>query len=528
MNLTSKITALLPIGIFHADITGRVLYANQRWYDIAHITLSNTPLFWSQTIHPDDRYQVEQEWLTCLKNRQAFASEFRYQHANQREVWVSCQIVLEYDIDEQAIGFIGTISDITDRVKKNKVLLKLHLDLEQRVEERTADLRAKNRWLQQVVREREQAQIALIEEKNYISAILDTAGALVLVCDPDGVILSFNHSCQKRSCFSAEEIKGKLLWEAFIPKEDQDIMKGVIQKLASNDEPVKLISKWIKNQEQHCIISWTNTALRNANDKLTHIIFTGIDITEQRIAQQAAQQHQAELVHVSRLSTMGEMATGMAHELNQPLTAIVNYAQGSIRRLSAVHYKTNDIIQALNEVTSQAQRAGNIIRRLRRFVHKDEFQRNAIDLRKLIADAVSMASIEIEKHSIQINYQHALSMLVVKVDTIQIEQVVVNLIINAIDAMNNNAKDDRELNIKIFTNENNYAHISVKDNGEGLSTECDANKLFDTFFTTKKKGMGMGLAICRSIIEAHEGKIWATKNQDRGATFHFTLPLSTS
>jgi len=302
MILSKKITALLPVGVFHADLTGRVLYANQRWYDIAHVTLSNTSLFWSQTIHPDDRHQVEQEWLACLKKKQAFATEFRYQHTNQREVWVSCQIVLEYNIDEQAIAFIGTVSDITHRIKKDKMLLKLHFNLEQSVEERTADLRAKNRWLQQVVREREQAEIALTEEKNYISAILDTAGALVIVCDPEGIILSFNRSCQERSDFSMDEIKGKLLWQAFIAKEDQDTIKNVVHKLASNDEPVKLISKWIKNKEQHYVISWTNTALRNANNDLTHIIFTGIDITEQRLAQPG-----------SRITTLHHGRNGNGH-----------------------------------------------------------------------------------------------------------------------------------------------------------------------------------------------------------------------
>jgi len=185
-------------------------------------------------------------------------------------------------------------------------------------------------------------------------------------------------------------------------------------------------------------------------------------------------------------------------------------------------------IQALHQVTAQAQRAANIIRRLRQVVRKDEFQHSSIELSKLIANAVSMASIEIEKHSIEISYQHASLELPVKVDIIQIEQVVVNLIINAIEAMNNNTKDNRKLNIRIFSNKNNYAEVWIKDNGKGISKEYDTNKFFETFFTTKKKGMGMGLAICRSITEAHGGKIWATKNPDRGATFHFTLPFCSS
>ncbi len=528
MTLSSKLTDLLPIGLFHSDLTGRVLYANQRWFDIANTQLNNNLLYWLHSIHPEDRARVEQKWLRCLDNQLPFSTEFRYQHTNQREVWVSCQIVLEYNAQEQAIGLIGTVSDITTQVKKNTMLREKRSDLEQRVEEKTADLRAKNRWLQQVVTQREKAEVALREERNYISAILDTAGALVIVCDPAGIILFFNRSCQVRSLFSAEEVKGKPIWEVCIPKEDQEKIKNVIQQLAFGDEPVKLTSKWINNQRKHSTISWTNTTLRNENHALTHIIFTGIDITEQLLAQEEAQQHQTELVHVTRLSTMGEMAAGMAHELNQPLTAIVSYAQGSIHRLSSERPKIKDIIQALNQVTSQAQRAGNIIRRLRKFVSKGEYQRSSIDISKIIADAMAMANTEITKHSIQVNYEDSPDKLLVNADTIQIEQVVLNLIINAIEAMNTNPQHSKKLSIKIFTYKDNYAHIRVSDNGEGIPSTLNTDRLFETFFTTKKEGMGMGLAICRSIIEAHGGKIRASKNLGRGATFHFTLPLSTS
>ena len=525
MTITNKITELLPIGLFRADLTGRVSYANQRWCDIANINLNGSPSYWSHTIHPDDRARIEQEWRKCIEHKQPFAAEFRYLHTNQREVWVSCQIVLEFSEEEKLTGLIGTIADITDRVQKSTIMLEMNSDLEQRVEERTADLRAKNRWLQQVVTEREQAEKALREERNYISAILDTAGALVIVCDPTGRILSFNHSCQTRSCFSAEEVKGKHLWEVCIPEEDREAIKDVVQRLTLRNEPVKLNSKWVNALGQHSTISWTNTALRNENNTPTHIIFTGIDITDQLIAQQAAQQRQAELVHVSRLSTMGEMAAGLAHELNQPLTAIVSYAQGSIRRLSSETDNSEDIIPALHQVTAQAQRAGDIIRRLRKFVSKGELQRSPVTLTHLIDDAVRMASIEIENNSIQVEYQHESTELSVNADFIQIEQVILNLIINGIEAMSTCVEHCRELCIRSFVTSDRYAEICVSDNGEGIPRMYDANKLFETFFTTKKDGMGMGLSICRSIVEAHGGRIWASKNLHRGTTFHFTLPL---
>jgi C4-dicarboxylate-specific signal transduction histidine kinase len=195
-----------------------------------------------------------------------------------------------------------------------------------------------------------------------------------------------------------------------------------------------------------------------------------------------------------------------------------------VRRI-ANGVEPGELLNAMKQVTNQAQRAGEIIKRLRAFVSKGEPQRNIVQVNAMVREVLSMAKIDMRKHEATVRLRLTEQLPEVNVDMIQVEQVLLNLVRNGMEAMANTDPEERELVIRTFVNDDEKVELCVSDAGEGLPDSNQPDKVFDAFFTTKKEGMGMGLAISRSIIEAHGGRLWATSNPDRGTTFHFTLPV---
>jgi C4-dicarboxylate-specific signal transduction histidine kinase len=245
-----------------------------------------------------------------------------------------------------------------------------------------------------------------------------------------------------------------------------------------------------------------------------------------RRAEQEARQHQAELVHVCRLSTLGEVATGMAHELNQPLSAISNYANGASRRLQGGVGDPGELVDAMGQITTQARRASEIIRRLRALVGRQPPSRSAADLNHLVREVCSFVEFETAKLEVQISLDLAPGRIPVDVDLVQIEQVLLNLVRNALDALEEVPASARALTIRTSLGAAD-AEVQVEDNGPGIPPER-MERLFEPFFTTKGGGMGMGLPISQTIVEDHQGRIWAGSIPGRGTIFHVTLPLATS
>lgn len=258
---------------------------------------------------------------------------------------------------------------------------------------------------------------------------------------------------------------------------------------------------------------------------LGYVNIYGRDITAVRRAEQQSRQHQAELVHVSRLSTMGEVATGMAHELNQPLSAIVNYANGCTRRIQGGMAQEQDLLGALAQITIQAQRASEIIRRLRALVGKQAPLRADVDLNRLVQEVCSFLEFETAKLGVQIELDLESEPIPVHVDLVQIEQVLLNLVSNALDALEETPQPGRRLVIRTRSGLPGEARVNVEDSGPGMGRER-LLRLFDPFYTTKDGGMGMGLTISQTILENHEGRIWAESEPGRGTTFHIVLPRS--
>jgi len=242
------------------------------------------------------------------------------------------------------------------------------------------------------------------------------------------------------------------------------------------------------------------------------------DITERRMHEEASRVQQAKIQLTSRLTTMGEMASSLAHELNQPLTAISNYNMGAIAMIRSGRAQVPDLLGVMEKAAQQAERAGKIIHRIREFVKRSGPQRQPASIARLMENAVAFAEIDARKRRVRIDYCLPDGLPLVMADPILIEQVLLNLLKNGIEAMEDS--DYRSLHVQI-SSQNQQVEIAVIDRGHGLR---DPERLFEPFYSTKSEGLGMGLNICRTIIESHHGRLWADENPEGGTIFRFTLP----
>ncbi len=240
----------------------------------------------------------------------------------------------------------------------------------------------------------------------------------------------------------------------------------------------------------------------------------------------AQQRISAELRQTLRLAAAGEMAGALAHELNQPLSAIANYCMGSVNRLKSGDYRREDILAAMEKASAQAERAGKIIRRTREFVKKSAPVRAPVALAEIVEEAIGFADIEARKAAVPIRVDIPADLPPVFADRIMIEQVVLNLVKNGIEAMQHTPPGERALGLAARLDGEGMVEVAVADRGCGLTAE-QAERLFTPFFTTKAEGMGMGLNICRSIVEYHDGRLWLEHNPGGGSVFRFTLPVGT-
>jgi len=270
-------------------------------------------------------------------------------------------------------------------------------------------------------------------------------------------------------------------------------------------------------------VEYSSTPIRDGVGKTIGSVVVFRDISESKRAKEEARQHQLELSHVARLSTMGEMASGIAHEINQPLTAIATNAHACIRMMESGH-QLDRCADVMEKIGTQAERAGEIIRQLRQFVRKEEPVRVRVDINDLIRKVLVLIKPEIERGGVRLRQDLDRSVGKVMVQRIQIEQVIVNLVLNAIEAMSEVEEEDRLLVIGSRSGEGKTVEVSVSDTGPGLDGSI-RDQLFNPFVTTKPKGMGLGLSISLGIIEAHDGNLYLDSAPGEGAVFRFALPV---
>ncbi len=402
--------------------------------------------------------------------------------------------------------------EVVERKQAETALKNARDELEQRVDERTRDLREE-------IAERKQAE----ESLRKLSQAVEQSPAMTVITDPDGAIEYVNPRFTEVTGYSLDEIAGKtprILKSGEMPPEAYEELW----------ETIKAGGEWrgeIHNRKKNGELYWALTSLSPVTSQdgtITHFLGISEDITERKRAEEEARQQRSELAHAGRVIVMGEMATSLAHELNQPLTVISGCAQVCRESLRSGKVKLDVLRDSVEQVAEQAERANEIIHRIRGFIKKEETEREKIDLNDTINNVSNLLSSDAREHGATVVFGLARRLPPVFADAIQIQQVILNLAHNGVEAMVGNRPNRRRLKINTSACQNGALEISVHDTGEGIPAE-NLDRVFDPFFTTKTTGLGMGLSLSRSIVEAHGGRLWATSDGETGTIFRFTLPV---
>jgi len=437
-------------------------------------------------LEPLDRSRTEEAVQRCIETGEAYDIEYRVVRPPTGRHWIRAQGGVVLGGDGRPSLFSGVVLDI---------------DEQKRVEN------------------------ALRTREAHLQSILDTVPDAMIVIDTKGAIQSFSSAAERMFGFSGSEAIGQNV-SILMPNPDRAAHDGYLQRYEATRERhiigIGRIVTGCRRDGETFPMHLSIGEMQSGGERF----FTGFirDLTEQQQTQAKLAELQSELIHMSRLTAMGEMASALAHELNQPLASISNYMNGSRRLLEATGDPNRAKIEnALNKAADQAVRAGQIIRRLRDFVSRDESEKRVESLAKLVEEAGALGLAGSREQGVILRFQLDLGHDRVMVDRVQIQQVLVNLFRNGVEAMN--AAAQRELSVSNFAAKDDMVEVVVADTGSGFSDETAA-KLFQTFFTTKSTGMGVGLSISRSIVEAHGGRMSAERNASGGATFRFTLPAA--
>lgn len=357
--------------------------------------------------------------------------------------------------------------------------------------------------------------------RDYLADLVESSNDAIVAETLDGRIASWNKAAENMFGFSAGEVVGLPL-SVLSPPEHRQEAEELFQRLITGSDAIHYETTLIKKDGVPMLAAVAASPVFNRDGEIRGASAILRDITEQRAAEERFKNLQAELIHLSRWNTMGMMASTLAHELNQPLTATVNYVRAARRLMDAEGPEWTRIGEFLDRAVSETKLAGGIIRSLRDFIDKRETARAPEKLNHVVEEAISLSGIAASDSPPALETRLDPSLPPVVMDKIQVEQVLLNLIRNALDAMRDQA--GRRLTVETVRGEPGFVVVSVTDNGPGIEPEI-AGQLFQPFVTTKEKGMGVGLTICQSIIESHGGRIWAEETQPAGTAFRFQLPV---
>jgi two-component system sensor histidine kinase DctS len=384
-----------------------------------------------------------------------------------------------------------------------------------------ASLWAQRRHMQK----RLDAEQALSKEYAFRKAMEDSLFTGLRARDLEGRIIYVNPAFCRMTGFDAAEMVNRLPPMPYWAPEEHEATQAAHQKSLAGQAPNEGVELRFqrKNGERFDALIY-EAPLIDAEGRHTGWMGSVVDITERKRAEDLARQQQEKLQFTARLVTMGEMASTLAHEINQPLSAISSYTTGCLNRIEAGDLPRDELREALGKLASQAQRAGRVIRRIYDFVRRSEPQRTTCDINEVIDEAIGLIEADARKRSVRIVRDLAGNLPGLMADRVMLEQVFINLMRNGMDAMQTTSAEKRQLVVSTAAVDGGIM-VGVADHGSGIAQDA-AENLFEPFYSTKPEGMGMGLNICRSIIEFHKGRLWVADNLGGGTTFHFTLPAA--
>ncbi len=372
--------------------------------------------------------------------------------------------------------------------------------------------------------ERKHAEDKLRDSERSLRQLTETIPQMLWSAEGDGAIDYCNQRVLDYTGLSAEQVRGAG-WMKSVHQDEIEKMEQAWRVAVSTGEPFQYEFRGRRAADhayRWCISS--ALPLRDQAGRVIKWFGSVVDLHDWKEAQHALQMTQMELARVSRLTTMGELAASIAHEVNQPLTAVTNNSSACLRLLAASNLKPEVLRRALEEIVADGTRASAVISRIRAFIKKAPAEKNELDINEVIQEVLTLADRELYENRVLLDRQLTTALPLVLADRVQMQQVLLNLVMNGIEAMISVGDRPRSLWVESRVDESGDILVAVRDSGTGLGSKADS--VFTPFFTTKPNGMGMGLSISRSLVENHGGRLWAAPNLPIGAVFSFTLPVS--
>jgi PAS domain S-box-containing protein len=416
--------------------------------------------------------------------------------------------------------------EIAERKRAQEGLIEAKNELERRGHERIADLTNANEKLIAEIEQRKLAEDSLRRsEERFRLLIEDVEEYAIFSLDPSGHVTSWNAGAEHIMGYLADEIMGSD-FSNFYPLEDKQQGKPELALQTAAAEGRFDEEGWrVRNDGTRRWASVVLTALRDPQQRLIGFSKITRDLTERKRSEERLQATQAQLSHMARVTTMGEFAASIAHEVNQPLSAAITNGDACLRWLGANPPNLDRARTSINGIVEAVNRASEVIQRVRALMKKAPPHKAPLNVNEVVGEVSGLLLGELVRNDVSLQMDLAPDLPAVVGDRVQMQQVILNLISNGIEAMKPVTQRPKELLIRSSSEANGRVLVSVSDSGTGFGPEL-AEHLFQTFFTTKQEGMGLGLSISRTIIEAHGGRLWATPNIAHGATFQFSLPVA--
>ena len=477
-----------PVLIWMAGVDKLCTFFNKPWLEFTGRSMEQElGNGWAEGVHPDDLQDCLEVYTSAFDARQPFVMQYRLRRNDGEYRWISDQGVPRYNPQGRFVGYIGSCVDVTETLNKDEAL---------RESEERMRLAA------------DAANLGIWEWELAANEIWATNARRTLLGLPTS---------------------GKVTFEDFLSRVHPEDRNQIRQTISDAIRDGKEYDSEYRLVLPDGIVRWMSTRGRvhfDGQGKPARILGISIDITARKQAELDAQRDRAEVSHLSRVALMGEMSASIAHELNQPLAGILSNAAAGQRFIDRGDVDLREVRELLSDIVSDGRRASDVVRGIRGMVKKEQATRRSLDLNEVVMDALRMASPDALLHSCELETSLEPNLRAIDGDPVQLQQVLLNLMINAFDAMRNTPRPMRKVVIATQSNGGDgTVRASVRDYGVGISEEM-RERVFDPFFSTKSEGLGMGLAIVRSIVESHGGTITAENADGGGARFEFVLPLN--
>jgi PAS domain S-box-containing protein len=487
----------IPAFVWSALPDGQIDFCNQKWLDYTGMSLDEVRgEELAAAIHPQDKSDFVEKWRAYLTQARSFEAEARMRRADGSYRWFLIRAVPLREAKGGISRWCGTNVDIEDLKRA-----------------------------QEEITERKRAEARLLESEARFQAMADTAPVLIWTTGTDGLCNYFNKPWLEFTGRRIEQEVGTGWIEGVHPDDVQGCFDGFLPAFYAR-KPFRMEYRLRRADGEYRWVIESGIPRYAGDGEFAGYIGSNIDITDLKRAEQERErlrQAHSELAHINRVTTMGELAASIAHEIKQPISAAHTNAGSCLRWLGRDQPDIERAREAVSRIIQDVTRASEIISRVRVLFKKGEPQREWVDVNEVIREMISLLRSDAGRRAISIHTELAPELPNVKADRVQLQQVFMNLMLNGIESISEGNKAG-DLTIKSQRNPEDQVLISVTDTGIGLPPDR-ADKVFDAFFTTKPQGTGMGLSISRSIIESHGGRLWAAGNTDRGATFQFTLPF---